>query len=193
MSGQGILLSGKRREIAMHYFFPIQLQTAVGNIRLGTAIIMRARRQRVVFPAAAKYTKACTREAICYRFTRACKRGGPASLCWSICHRKLVVWRFTVIACKSVDTSLDNVRTWCELCQWQRFAPRLMTWLWSVFFSNPLWRFVISGMIISSECSVWDIKSWQCDMVFFTSSNTPSVRMEHMILNFDISLSIKLN
>jgi len=55
MSGQGIRLSAKRRKIAMHYFFPIQLLTAVGNNRLGTAIIMGAGRQRVLFPTAGKY------------------------------------------------------------------------------------------------------------------------------------------
>jgi len=81
MSGQGIRLSGKRREIAMHYFFPIRLLTAVGNFRLGTAIIMRARRRRVLYAGAAKYTKAFTGEASL--------QGGPASVCCSICQRKL--------------------------------------------------------------------------------------------------------
>jgi len=42
----------------MHYFLPMRVLTAVGNIRLATAIIMRARRQRVLYPAAAKCTKA---------------------------------------------------------------------------------------------------------------------------------------
>ena len=72
------------------------------------------------------HTKAFTREASLQR--------GPATLCSSICQRKLAAWPFTAVVCKRVNTSLGNVKNMIWTLSMTAVCVNGNDMVWGVFF-----------------------------------------------------------